>query len=131
MKDLNTIRRRYLCDDLTVRLGGLAANLSRIKSFASHDTNREAVVIDESKYFIEWTAAEAEVSTAAELVELQVQLARWQRNWTRIWADPAKRSLVAEQSSAWSKCVSEMSGLSATQDAKRVSCEGYSLPVDR
>ena len=77
MKDLNTIRRRYLRDDLTVRLGGLAANLSRIKSFASHDTNREAVesLIDESKYFIGWTAAEAEVSTAAELVELQVQQA--------------------------------------------------------
>ncbi len=91
----------------------MAADLSRIKSFASHDANREAVesLIDESKYFIEWTAAEAEADTAAELVELQVQLARWQRNWARIWADPAQRSHVAEKSSAWSRRVLEMSGL--------------------
>lgn len=68
MKDLNATRQRYLRDDLTVRLGGLAANLSRIKSFAGHDANREAVesMIEESKYFIEWTAAEAEVGTAAD-----------------------------------------------------------------
>jgi hypothetical protein len=117
MRDWTPIRERYMRDDLPVRLGGLAANLSRIKSFASREGNREAVesLIDESKYFIEWTAAETEVSTAAELVELQVQLARWQRNWARIWADPVRRSQVAEQSSAWSKRVLEMSGLLASR----------------
>jgi len=58
----------------------LAANLSRIKSFAAHEASREAVedLIDESKFFIERTAAEAEVEVSAELVGLQVQLARWQ-----------------------------------------------------
>ncbi len=113
MRDWTPIRERYMRDDLPVRLGGLAANLSRIKSFASHEGNREAVesLIDESKYFIEWTAAEAEVGTAAELVELQVQLARWQHNWARIWANPAQRRHVAEQSAAWSRRVLEMSGL--------------------
>lgn len=113
MIDWTTIRERYLRDDLSVRLGGLAANLNRIRSFAAHDANREAVesVIAESKFFIEWTAAEAEVNTAAALVELQVQLARWQHNWTRIWADPAQRRTVAEQSGAWAKRVLEMSGL--------------------
>jgi len=62
-----------------------------------------------------WTAAEAELDTAAELVELQVQLARWQRNWARIWADPPQRQQVAEQSAAWSKRVLEMSGLLAAR----------------
>ena len=113
MKDWTAIRQRYLRDGLPVRLGGLAANLSRIKSFASHDSNRDAVesMIDESKYFIEWTAAEVEVDTAAELVELQVQLAQWQRNWACIWADPAQRQHMSEQSAAWSRRVLEMSGL--------------------
>jgi len=113
MKDRTAIRERYLRDRLPIRLGGLAANLSRIKSFAAYDASREAVesMIDESKFFIEWTAAEAEISTAAELVELQVQLARWQRNWSRIWADPGQRREVAEQSAAWSQRVLEMSGL--------------------
>ena len=113
MKDWTSIRERYLRDTLPVRLGGLAANLSRIKSFAAHDASRDAVesMIAESKFFIEWTAAEAEVNTAAELVELQVQLARWQRNWSRIWADHDQRRKVAEQSAAWSQRVLEMSGL--------------------
>jgi hypothetical protein len=39
------------------------------------------IKLDESKHFIEWTAAEADIDKAAELVELQVQLARGQYNW--------------------------------------------------
>jgi len=113
MRDWTAIRERYLHDDLPTRLGGLAANLSRIKSFAAHEASREAVesLIDESKFFIEWTAAQAESHTAAELVALQIQLARWQHNWARIWVDPVQRRQIAEQSSIWSKRVLEMSGL--------------------
>ena len=113
MKDRSAIQERYLCDTLPVRLGGLAANLSRIKSFAAHDASRDAVesLIDESKYFIEWTAAEAEVEVSAELVGLQVQLARWQCQWVQIWLDPVRRGQVAEASGVWSKRVLELSGL--------------------
>jgi len=68
-------------------------------------------LINESKFFIEWTAAEAESNTAAELVELQIQLARWQRNWPEIWTNLSQRSKVAEQASVWSQRVLEMSGL--------------------
>jgi hypothetical protein len=48
-------------DDFPVRLGGLAANLRRVKSATSHHENRVAVegLLDETKHFIEWTAAEA------------------------------------------------------------------------
>ena len=53
----------------------------------------------------------AEIDTAAELVELQIQLARWQHKWKSIWADPLQRREVAEQSSAWSKRILERSGL--------------------
>ena len=113
MKDWTAIRERYLRDSLPVRLGGLAANLSRIKSFAAQEASREAVesMLDESKHFIEWTAAEAEIQTAAQLVELQVQLARWQLTWTHTWNDPLQRRQLAEQSATWSKRVLEMSGL--------------------
>jgi hypothetical protein len=87
--------------------------LSRIKSFAAHEGGREAVesLLDESKFFIEWTGADAEVEAAAELAQLQLQLARWQHNWGRIWPDHKQRQGVVEQSSAWSKRVLEMSGL--------------------
>ena len=107
------IQERYIRDGLPVRLGGLAANLSRIKSFAAHDASREAVesLIEESKFFIEWTAAEVESEAAAVLVELQVQLARWQCQWAQIWSDPIRRRQVAEEASVWSKRVLELSGL--------------------
>ena len=113
MKDWTVIRERYLRDAPPIRLGGLAANLSRIKSFTSQPGNGEAVasMIDESKHFIEWTATAFDMNVAAELVELQVQLARWQRNWPTVWADPELRSVVANQSANWSKRLLEMSGL--------------------
>lgn len=113
LKDRTALQERYLRDALPVRLGGLAANLSRIKSFAAHEASRDAVesLIDESKYFIEWTAAETVVEVSAELVGLQVQLARWQCQWIQIWLDPVRRGQVAEASGVWSKRVLELSGL--------------------
>jgi hypothetical protein len=113
MKDWTAIRERYMRDELPVRLGGLAVNLSRIKSFSANEASRDTVasLIDESKMFIEWTAAQAETETAAKLVELQVQLATWQLQWQLIWVNPSKRAQVAEQSGAWAKQVLEMSGL--------------------
>ena len=119
MKDRSAIQERYLRDTLPVRLGGLAANLSRIKSFAAHEACRDAVesLIDESKYFIEWTAAEAEVEVSVELVELQVQLARWQYQWVQIWPYSIRRGQVAEASGVWSRRVLELSGLLRTSAA--------------
>ena len=107
------LRERFLRDAVPIRLGGLAANLRRIRSFTQNAANRDAVegLLDESKHFIEWTAGETEVATAAELIELQVQLARWQRNLSRIWADSEQRLQVGEQSRVWSDRVLELSGL--------------------
>lgn len=113
MRDWYLIQERYLRDSIPVRLGGLAANLRRIKSFAAQDTGRDAVVslIEESKFFIEWTARDTLDDTAAQLVELQVLLATWQQNWSRIWSNPTQRQQVVEQSLAWSERVLALSGL--------------------
>jgi len=113
MKDWNAVQKRYLQDGLPVRLGGIAANLSRVKSFAANDANREAVasLLEESKFFIEWTAGEADIGVAAELVELQVQLSLWQLDWDDIWKNKAQRQLVANASGKWSQRVLELSGL--------------------
>ncbi|MBD1838309.1 hypothetical protein [Coleofasciculus sp. FACHB-501] len=113
MKDWTAKRERYLRESLPTRLGELAANLARIQSFSNNDLNRDAVahLIEESKFFIEWTAIDAGIDIAAELVELQVQLARWQLNWSNIWADDTQRTKIAQQSKVWSDRVLEMSGL--------------------
>jgi hypothetical protein len=113
MKDWTAIRERYMKDELSVRLGGLAANLSRIKSFAGNESNQNVVesLIDESKHFIEWTACEAEIETAAQLIELQVELAYWQIKMTQFWPDPNHRKQISEKSNIWSKQVLARSGL--------------------
>ena len=113
MKNWTAIQERSLRETVSNRLGELAANLARIKSFANNDLNRDAVasLIEESKFFIEWTAVDAGIDQAAELVELQIQLARWQLGWLNIWADNAQRMKVAEQAQVWSDRVLEMSGL--------------------
>jgi hypothetical protein len=113
MKDWTEKRDRYLREAVPTRLGELAANLARIQSFSNNDLNRDVVahLIEESKFFIEWTAIDAGIDQAAELVELQVQLARWQLSWSTIWADNSKRTKVAEQAKVWSDRVLEMSGL--------------------
>ena len=113
MKDWTIIRQRYLRDSIPVRLGGLAANLLRIKSFAAQETGQDAVasLIEESKFFIEWTASDTQMDTAAQLVELQIQLARWQLNWSLIWTNPTRRQQLADQSQTWSERVLSLSGL--------------------
>jgi len=113
MKDWTAKRERYLRESVPTRLGELAASLARIRSFSNNELNRDAVVylIKESKFFIEWTAIDAGIDQAAELVELQVQLAHWQLNWSTIWADDAQRKKVADQAKVWSDRVLKMSGL--------------------
>ena len=113
MRDSATIQERYLRDELPVRLGGLAANLARIKSFSAHPDHCEVVesLLEESKQFIEWTVPDTSLELQVELLELQLQLARWQRAWPIIWADPVRLAAVAEHAGAWSEHVLKASGL--------------------
>ncbi|NJL90190.1 MAG: hypothetical protein HC916_10645 [Coleofasciculaceae cyanobacterium SM2_1_6] len=117
MRNWNALEERYLQDDLPARLGNLASNLARIKSRCQNVANGELVaeLLQESKLFIEWTAQDTEIDIAAELVELQIQLACWQYDWTKIWADIEQRRTVSEQSRIWSEKVLQMSGLLAVK----------------
>lgn len=113
MKDWTKKRERYLQDDLPKRLGNLAVNLARIKSLSDKAVNCALVesLVEESKFFIEWTAIDIEVDKAAELVELQIQLASWQLIWAEIWANSTERTNVSKQAHTWSEYVLDMSGL--------------------
>ncbi len=103
MKNRERIRERYLKDGLPLRLQGLAADLSRVASSARRTTGAEAVaaLLEESQYMIEWTAAEAPVEVAEQLVDLQVLLALWRRAWREAQHSPHQRSLLAVQARQW------------------------------
>ncbi|MBD3367144.1 MAG: hypothetical protein GF405_03075 [Candidatus Eisenbacteria bacterium] len=113
MSDWTSIRERYLRDGVPVRLGGLAANLARIRSFSDQPEHEEVVgrMVRESAMFIEWTAQDIPSDDVAALAELQRDLVRWYQHWHSLWADPERRAEVARDAAQWSTRVLEISGL--------------------
>ena len=113
MRNWISIRDRYLQDSYSIRLGEIATNLARIGTFTGHPANKEVVygLLEETKFFIEWVAAEAEVEVGARLVEMQVQLAVWQLDWNEIWSENVERQAIGREASKWSDEVMEFSGL--------------------
>jgi hypothetical protein len=113
MNDCSRVRERYLRDPLPVRLGGLAANLARVRSFSDNPAHRDVVgqLLEESAWFIEWTAPDAPLGTQVALLDCQRQLARWRRTWGVVWDDPKRRDAVAERAGEWSQKFMNLSGL--------------------
>jgi hypothetical protein len=110
------IEKRYLRDDLSVRLGGLAADLARIVSFSDSPESAPVIksLLDESRWFIEWSAPDLlpdRVEDAARLAEIQRELTRWYRVWNEAQHNSAQRAKLSEQARAWSDEVLAMSGL--------------------
>jgi hypothetical protein len=113
MKDWIQKQQRFQKDNICTRLGNLASNLAHIKSFSDDPAHGDLVLslVEETKFFIEWTAPEMDIEQAVELVDLQRLLSQWQRSWGQVWIDTAKRTQVAKLASIWSDRVLEMSGL--------------------
>ena len=105
MRNLEAIKTRFLRDDLRVRLGGIAANLARIGSCSFNPANWDAVqsMLEESKFFIEWTAPEAPLNVKAFLAELQIQLALWHLRWPQVYTDPQEREKLSQLARNWSQ----------------------------
>lgn len=106
-------RERYLRDPLPIRLGGLAASLARIASSARHETGATAVatMIEECRWYIEWTAAEAEAEVASELVDIQRLLTLWRGAWPTAQREAKQRTLLSAQAKKWADQVLAYSGL--------------------
>ncbi len=109
---LSEKQAQFQSDDIPHRLGHIASNLARVRSFCN-TAYKEAVqmVIDETSWFIEWTAAEIEPEQAEELVNIQVQLARWQLTLDNVWSDDKNRAEMAQKAETWSGYVLDISGL--------------------
>jgi len=113
MNNLEQRRERFLKDSVPVRLGGLAANLARIGLFVKNPANLEAIrqLVEESKFFIEWTAGETQIETSAKLIDLQIQLAINQRNFEKTREDEERRLSFGQKAKVWSNEVLQNSGL--------------------
>ena len=109
------VRLRYLRDPLPTRLGGLAADLARIASFAENPKNHDAVngLLEEGKYFAEWAAPEAPPEVQEALAQVQISLALWHRQWLARRPEP----LMSQAAQGWSAKLLELSGLTSTKSA--------------
>ena len=105
----DSIHKRYLQDALPMRLGGLAADLARIASFAENPSNRQSVasLFREGKYFAEWAASDAPIDIQWQLAQVQTWLAIWHRRLLKGTAEPRMR----EEAKSWSDRFLELSGL--------------------
>jgi hypothetical protein len=106
-------RERFMRDPLPVRLAGLAADLARVSSSARHSTSAQSVesMLEESQYYIEWTADQFEPEIAAELVDIQRMVALWRQAWPKAQNDRTQRTLLSVQAKKWSDVVLRYSGL--------------------
>jgi hypothetical protein len=113
MTNKEKLRERFLRDPLSRRLGGLAATLGRISSSARRSTDPNVVsnLLDEAKHLIEWTAADTEPETAAELVQMQTMITLWQRAWEESSKVHNQRLLLSVQAKNWSDKAVDFSGL--------------------
>ena len=112
MIDLSAKRTRYLKDSVQIRLGGIAANLSRVNTFSNNSKHSVVVsnLLNESRYFIEWTTKEADLETQIKLVEIQLQMSLWIQKWDDVWNNQSTRTQMAEESKKWSDQILKISG---------------------
>lgn len=113
IKNLESRKERYMRDSEPIRMGGLAANLARIKSFSENDDNAVAVyhLLEESKFYIEWAGLEMDADKAKEIVDLQRRISSWQLKFDEVWKDKARRRMLARSSAYWSSLILKNSGL--------------------
>jgi len=113
MTDKEKLKQRFMRDPLERRLGGLAATLARISSSARNSESPAIVenLLDEAKRLIEWTAADTEAETAAELIQIQRLITLWQKSWKSACKEKTQRILLATQAKEWSDKTLQSSGL--------------------
>ncbi|MEH1817787.1 MAG: hypothetical protein V7L31_01590 [Nostoc sp.] len=105
----------FMQDDVTTRLRRLATHLSQIQSLWTQGSSEDLILalVDESRYFIEWTVPDMvkadDIDRACELVDLVRLLTRWLFHWDDIWTDAEQKQSASVQISYWLQRVLEIS----------------------
>jgi hypothetical protein len=105
MHNLEEIKERFLKNNVATRLGCIAADLARLNSFSRMPNNQRAIndLIQESKFFIEWTAPAVPAALQKDLLSLQLKLA--------LCSDSPSKKKITAMSNEWSKKILKSSSL--------------------
>jgi hypothetical protein len=114
MRDIKRLQDRFQRDGLDRRLGNIASNLLRLRSWLQmgRDTQATVDLMRETAAMIDWTGDDA----TEDLVNIQRELCRWRRIWP---LEPA-RDLLAFRARQMSERVLESSGLASTASRRDV-----------
>jgi hypothetical protein len=107
MTNLTYLQENFVQHSVATRLSNLATHLTQIQSLL-HDPalmNLVNDLIDESRYFIEWTVPEMDIDQAAELVDLGRFLTRWLFDWEQIWSSAEVKNQIIQELGIWSERV--------------------------
>ncbi len=129
MNKLFATRERFLRDRVPVRLGGIASNLARIRSFSEDPSLGDAMkgVLLQTGLFIDWVAPDLDPEHQALLLDLQRLIARCRARWEKLWPDPIARAALGREASQWSDRILALSGLAnddSQEDARRQASAG-------
>ena len=104
MKNHAIIKERYLQEPVNRRIGHLASNLARISTFLENSKNEEAIkdILEESKFFIEWTARDAPYEVQVMFSEIQPMLALWQRQFLQQKEAANGMEMLGKKTKNWS-----------------------------
>jgi len=104
MKNQDEIQERFLKEEPRMKLGHLASDLARIASLFGINEELDTVktIIQEGKFFAEWTAPEVELEIQVLLAEIQSFLTQTELAWDSLWRQPGHRESVARQCRLWS-----------------------------
>ena len=105
MRDLKSMRERYLQQPQPVRMGHLASNLLRMSHWVRTRESDEAVITLMGE--IAWMLESNPEFASEELADMQREICHWRR----IWPVEAARSLLAFRAQRMSERVLELSGL--------------------
>ena len=113
MKNLEDIKTRFLKEPFNARLGHLASDLVHIASFLEYPKDIKAAndVLEESKFFIEWTAPGAPFDVQSFLSEIQPQLSLWHLKLQQQKGNLKDIGEVKRLTRRWSDRLLEISGL--------------------
>ena len=109
MIPIKELQRRFLKDPLSVRLGGVASDLSRLSGLAStSDTDVQTLhnVLTELKLFTEWAAQDADYETQKLILSLQRTISRFD-----LTQFPLSCPTLRKETGKWSKKILSFSGL--------------------
>src|SRR5947209_4502040 len=102
---------RFRSFPLLAKMGNLASSLAHLATTAEIPSQRDYVpqMLNECKRLIEWTGPETAIDIAAELVDLQIRLARWGLRWPS--ADGPQCKELAQEARLSADQVLQWSGL--------------------